>query len=408
MALATVTSLRNELSEIGAQDLFRCTFSKYQCSYITGLNETIVSIGQRKRYLLGNGLVMLDPHQPDQYDRSLVNDLSAEHLVTAAIPFDPKMGFEIIVPEVAVIFEGRGRVTISSPHDGQDRALEILYKATHGVTRNYRTKAQQPRGVIIEIETAEEFENRVSAAINAIKNTSLNKVVLSKASVITFTENAEAQLLFDDLSVDRPDTYLFSIGNYIGASPELVVNLKGNSVISHPLAGTANSACSDRLLRSDKDKHEHGIVVGQIVSRLLDLGISAQPQSKPTIANYGEIVHLGSRISGWLSPNSTATSIEIAAHLAPTAAVNGEPYDEAMQYILSNEAPRRGLYGGLVGYQKMGGDGTWILNIRSIELDNRKAILRAGVGIVDGSDPAKENLEATSKIDTIASSMLGT
>ena len=406
MHSATLTSLEADLSEIGALAFFKHASSKHMCSYITGFGETVVSIGRYKQYLVGNGLVTLDPLQADRYDPTLVKDLSGEHLLIAAIPFDPQVAFQVTVPEVTVVFAQKGGVSISMPQDDHTQALDILQKLVHGTARNTISNAPQLRGVVIYAETKVEFENRVNHAIQAIKNTSLSKVVLSQSALISYSERPNPQFLFDKLVEDRPATYLFSLGNYLGASPELVVNLKGSSLISHPLAGTAQSATMDSLLLSDKDNREHNIVVRQINARLLELGISSQHQSKPTIASYGEIVHLGSRISGQLSLKSPLTSIEIAAHLAPTAAVNGEPYGDAMSYILSNEAPSRGLYGGLVGYQKMGGDGSWILNIRSIELEDYRAILRAGVGIVDGSNPSTEYFEATSKIDVVASSIL--
>ena len=406
MHSATLASLEADLSEIGALAFFKYASSKHRCSYITGFGETVVSLGQHKQYLIGNGLVTLDPLQENHYDPTLVKDLSGEHLLTAPIPFDPQVAFQVAVPEVAVVFAQKGGVSISMPQDDHTQALDILRKLVHGASRGSISNAPQRRGVVTYAETKAEFENRVNHALEAIKNTGLSKVVLSQSALISYPERPNPQFLFDKLVADRPSTYLFSLGNYLGASPELVVNLKGSSLVSHPLAGTAQSTPMDSLLLSDKDNREHNIVVKQIIERLVELTISARHQSKPTIASYGEIVHLGSRISGQLPLTSSLTSIEIAAHLAPTAAVNGEPYHDAMNYILSNEAPSRGLYGGLVGYQKMGGDGSWILNIRSIELEDCRAILRAGVGIVDGSNPSTEYFEATSKIDVVTSSIL--
>ncbi len=406
MHSATLASLEADLFEIGALTFFKYASSKHICAYITGFGETVVSVGQHKQYLISNGLVTLDPLQADHYDPTLVKDLSGEHLLTAAIPFDPQVPFHVTVPEVAVVFAQKGGVSISMPQDDDTQALEILRKLVHGAARGSIPNVTQLRGVVTYAETKAEFENRVNHALAAIKNTNLSKVVLSQSALISYPERPDPKFLFDKLVADRPSTYLFSLGNYLGASPELVVNLKGSSLISHPLAGTAQSATMDSLLLSDKDNREHNIVVRQIIERLVELSISAHHQSKPTIASYGEIVHLGSRISGQLTLISSLTSIEIAAHLAPTAAVNGEPYHDAMTYILSTEAPSRGLYGGLVGYQKMGGDGSWILNIRSIELEDYRAILRAGVGIVDGSNPSTEYFEAISKIDVVASSIL--
>ena len=402
--IATPT-LINDITNLGALGLFKLASKLYRSTYITGFNETMVSIGEYRKYSIDTGMVALDPLQREHYRADLAIDLSREHLFLARTPFSPTSSFDITVPILAVIFAEGGRVDISCPDTLTDQASELLGQILRISTAT--TNSDTPNNwKLVELEGSHEFQMRVENAIEAISNTDLEKVVLSKALHISSANRPNQEAIFDRLVRDRPYSYLFSIENYLGASPELVVNLKGSSVTSHPLAGTAKSYNESTLLLSDKDNREHQIVVGQIMERLEALGISAQHQSKPTISKYGEIVHLGSRISGSLATGSPATSIEIAAHLAPTAAINGEPYETAIKYIYSNEPADRGFYGGLVGYQKKEGDGTWILNIRSIDLNDEGVMLRAGVGIVEKSDPVAEDLEATSKINAIASSIL--
>ncbi|MDA8080576.1 MAG: chorismate-binding protein [Actinomycetota bacterium] len=398
------TSLNGRVSQLGALSFFKKASGKRKCSFIRGLKETVVTAGEYKTYLVSPGLAALDPLQRESYSPTLTNELSREHLFTAIIPFSPSAAFTVVVPTVAVLFADDKSVNITCPDDCESEAaaliLEIL-EADSAICQNEPLSLRVDR-----TESAAEFRSRVAGAIEKIASSNLKKVVLSKAMRLTGPKSLNSAMIFDRLAHDRPYTYLFSMNNYIGASPELVISRDSSVITSYPLAGTAASGDEARLLLSEKDDREHSIVVSQIITRLTELGIPTDLPPKPTITSYGEIVHLGSRISGRNNGAKPFSSIEVAAHLSPTAAINGEPYDSALKYITSFEPSDRGFYGGLVGYQKYRGDGTWILNIRSIELIDDGLMLRAGVGIVERSDPIQEDLEATSKINAIASSLL--
>ncbi len=397
-------SLNSQASQLGALSFFKKASAIRRCSFIRGTRETVVTAGEHKMYLVGAGLAALDPLQQESYSPTLTNELSREHLFTAIIPFSPSAQFTVVVPTVAVLFADDGSVDITCPDDCESEAsallLEIL-KADSAVCPD------EPLSLEVGgTESPPEFQSRVASAIEKIASSDLKKVVLSKAMRLKSPKSPNSARIFDRLVHDRPYTYLFSMNNYIGASPELVVSRDSSVITSYPLAGTASSGDEARLLLSEKDDREHSIVVKQIMARLTELGIATDLPPKPTITSYGEIVHLGSRISGKVDRAKPFASIEVAAHISPTAAINGEPYDSALKYIASFEPSDRGFYGGLVGYQKCGGDGAWVLNIRSIELVDDGLLLRAGVGIVDKSDPVQEDLEATSKINAIASSLL--
>lgn len=397
-------SLVSHTSQLGALSLFKKASAIRSCSFVRGVNETVVAAGEFTTYLVGAGLVALDPLQRESYSLMLAEELSREHLFTAAIPFSPSAPFKVVVPTVAVVFSEEGPVNITCPDGCESEASALLLEILQADAAVF---PDEPFSLQVgETESPLEFQARVANAIETIASSDLNKVVLSKTMRLKGSKPPNSAMIFDKLVHDRPYTYLFNMNNYIGASPELVVSRDSSVITSYPLAGTANSENEAHLLLSEKDNQEHSIVVRQITTRLTELGITTAQLPRPTITSYGEIVHLGSRISGTEDRTKPFTSIEVAAHLSPTAAISGEPYDSALKYIASFEPSDRGFYGGLVGYQKCGGDGTWVLNIRSIELVDDGLALRAGVGIVDRSDPVQEDLEATSKINAIASSLL--
>jgi menaquinone-specific isochorismate synthase len=89
--------------------------------------------------------------------------------------------------------------------------------------------------------------------------------------------------------------------------------------------------------------------------------------------------------------------------LHPTPAVGGTPRPEALAFIDAHEAGGRGHWAGPVGWVGAGGDGEWMIGIRSAQLDaeGTTLTLRAGGGVVVDSDPGAEAAEANVKLATV-------
>ena len=87
----------------------------------------------------------------------------------------------------------------------------------------------------------------------------------------------------------------------------------------------------------------------------------------------------------------------------PSPAVGGTPRDEALARIAASEAGDRGFWAGPVGWVGAGGDGEWMIGLRSAQLDaaGQRLSLRAGAGIVAGSDPVAEAAETNVKLKTV-------
>jgi menaquinone-specific isochorismate synthase len=80
----------------------------------------------------------------------------------------------------------------------------------------------------------------------------------------------------------------------------------------------------------------------------------------------------------------------------------------ALELIRALEASPRGRYAGPVGWVDGRGDGEWALALRGAELDGNAALLRAGAGIVAGSDPDAEWAETTAKLEPMLDAITGT
>ena len=83
------------------------------------------------------------------------------------------------------------------------------------------------------------------------------------------------------------------------------------------------------------------------------------------------------------------------------------PRPAALALLADLEPMNRGRYTGPVGWVDARGDGEWCIALRCAQLDGRTARLFAGCGIVAGSDPDDEVLEAQAKLVPVRDALEG-
>jgi isochorismate synthase len=199
----------------------------------------------------------------------------------------------------------------------------------------------------------------------------------------------------------------------VGASPELLVARSGEHVVCRPFAGSAprsidpevDAANGAALAGSDKNRHEHQLVIDTMRAALEPLCDDLTIASEPQLSGTAAVWHLCTPIVGRLRDTSTS-AIDLALALHPTPAVGGVPTSAATELIAALEGDR-GFYAGAVGWCDASGDGDWVVSIRCAELsaDRRTALARAGGGIVAESDPDDEVEETTTKFATILNAL---
>lgn len=270
-----------------------------------------------------------------------------------------------------------------------------------------------------------EHRARVRAAIEALRdpNTGLHKVVLARALQLTaegpldiaevlarLSEDRSATTFFTDLSAAGPG---FAGTALIGASPELLVARRGEVVSCKPFAGSAprsadptvDAANGAALAASEKNRHEHQLVVDIMREALEPLCTELQIADEPQLCSTSMVWHLSTPITGRLRRSST-TALDLAMALHPTPAVGGVPAATAARLITELEGDR-GFYAGAVGWCDADGDGRWVVSIRcgEVSADRRTVTARAGGGIVAESDPDDEVAETTTKFRTMLSAL---
>ncbi len=130
-------------------------------------------------------------------------------------------------------------------------------------------------------------------------------------------------------------------------------------------------------------------------------GAAIDVPDTPVVEHFGSLAHLVTPICGTLldGGDGAPTALDLARRLHPTPAVGGTPTEAALDAIRRLEPFDRGPYAGAVGWVDARGDGAFAVALRGAELDGTRALLRAGAGIVAGSDPESEWAETVIKFE---------
>jgi anthranilate synthase component 1 len=260
----------------------------------------------------------------------------------------------------------------------------------------------------------EQYEQAVRVAKEAIASGEAIQVVLARRQSIELPLGPSGRPL-DGIELYRalrrvnPSPYLFYVRmpgfEVVGASPELLLQVEGDRMTTHPLAGTrprGATAAEDQLLaeqlqRDPKERAEHVMLVD--LGRN-DLGRVARPGTVTVtkymeVERYSHVLHLVSHVEARLRRD--VDTLDALRAVFPAGTLSGAPKVRAMQLIAAAERERRGLYGGAVGYLGYDGNLDTAITIRSAVLKDGLAHLHTGAGIVAGSIPEKEFEETEHK-----------
>jgi anthranilate synthase component I len=200
-----------------------------------------------------------------------------------------------------------------------------------------------------------------------------------------------------------------------GSSPEPLVRVTGDLVVSRPIAGTrprGATADEDEELEADlladvKERAEHVMLVDLArndIGRVARYG-SVKVDDLMIIERYSHVMHIVSSVSGRLAPGRTAFDALTASF--PAGTVSGAPKVRAMEIIDSLERTRRGPYGGVVGYFDFSGNIDTCITIRTIVATGGRAYVQAGAGVVADSIPETEAAETRNKAEALLRAVAG-
>lgn len=261
----------------------------------------------------------------------------------------------------------------------------------------------------------DEYVRAVEVAKDAIAAGEAIQVVLARRQSFDLPADPATGRPLDGIALYRalrrvnPSPYLFFVRTpsfeVVGASPELLLQVEGDRLTTHPIAGTRPRGASDaddrvlaeQLQRDPKERAEHIMLVD--LGRN-DLGRVARAGTVTVskymeVERYSHVLHLVSHVEGRLRPDLDA--LDALRAVFPAGTLSGAPKVRAMQLIAAAEDERRGLYGGAVGYLGYDGNLDTAITIRSAVLREGQAHVHTGAGIVAASVPESEYEETEHK-----------
>ena len=235
-------------------------------------------------------------------------------------------------------------------------------------------------------------------AMKAINHGDLDKVVVSRRVTAKFDDDIDILAVAARLAARHASSYVFCLDGFVGASPELLVELVGGRLRTQTLAGTAVNQVD---LDTEKQRSEHAFAAESVRAALSEL-VTDTPSESVSTVTQGDFTHLATLFETTVRPGVTISDCLSALH--PTAAVAGTPTDAAMSHIASSEAPR-GRYAGPVGWMNIGGEGVFALALRCAQITGNNATLYTGGGLVSGSVEQAELDETVLKLDPMLSAL---
>jgi len=254
-----------------------------------------------------------------------------------------------------------------------------------------------------------EYRRAVEVAKEHILAGDIFQVVLSQRFDLEL--GAEPFDVYRVLRQVNPSPYMYFLRTegvtLVGSSPEPMVQLRGRTVISRPIAGTRRRGVDDEhdrrlaaeLIEHPKERAEHVMLVDLArndVGRVAEFG-TVRPDEFMTLERYSHVMHLTSQVSGTLRDG--LGPIDVLRATLPAGTVSGAPKVRAMEIIDALEPVKRGPYAGVVGYLDWSGNLDTAICIRTmfVRADGVTASLQAGAGVVADSVPEDEDLECHNK-----------
>jgi para-aminobenzoate synthetase component 1 len=190
-------------------------------------------------------------------------------------------------------------------------------------------------------------------------------------------------------------------------SPERFFRVAGNQILTSPIKGTIARDQHDSegslaaLLASEKDRAENLMIVDLLrndLGRICDYSsIRARLWETEVLP---QLIHLVSHVEGTLRPG--AGILEILGALFPCGSITGAPKIRAMEILTEIEQTPRGVSMGALGIIRSasGPDRCRMdfnVAIRTMIIEEGKALFNVGGGIVYDSDAVSEYKEVTLK-----------
>lgn len=255
-----------------------------------------------------------------------------------------------------------------------------------------------------------DFLHLVTKGIQAIEAGTLEKIVAARTKLIPLPATFDLGKTMAKLLASYPHSFvnffhLPGIGTWMGASPEVLIETKGDYFHTMSLAGT-QPAQGDNPLKSaawtQKEIEEQALVSRYIVDCFKTIRLREYEEHGPKTVLAGNLLHLRSdfRVNTQTTGFSNLGTVMLGL-LHPTSAVCGMPRKEALSFLKKEEGWDRSFYAGFIGPVGIEQETSIYVNLRTASLHQTHALLYAGAGVTEDSVPEKEWEETELKCEII-------
>ena len=196
-----------------------------------------------------------------------------------------------------------------------------------------------------------------------------------------------------------PEAFMIKDKNYsiISCSPENLINKKGYSISTKPIAGTLrktkkiNKRKALNFFRNNlKETKEHIMIVDMERNDLSRICIpgSVKLTKEKSVEEYKDLYHYVSLISGKL--RKKIQNIDIIKAMMPGGSVIGCPKISTLNLLNNQEKENRNIYTGSFGFIKFNGDMRFNIIIRSILNYKNISEITVASGVVIDSNAKHE------------------
>ena len=196
-----------------------------------------------------------------------------------------------------------------------------------------------------------------------------------------------------------PEAFMIKDKNYsiISCSPENLINKRGSSISTKPIAGTLrktkkiNKKKALNFFRNNlKETKEHNMIVDMERNDLSRICIpgSVKLKKEKSVEEYKDLYHYVSLISGKL--RKKVENIDIIKAMMPGGSVIGCPKISTLNLLINQEKENRNIYTGSFGFIKFNGDMRFNIIIRSILNYKNISEISVASGVVIDSNAKHE------------------
>ena len=258
--------------------------------------------------------------------------------------------------------------------------------------------------------TKKDFISLVQKGIDAVKKGQLNKIVPARLKKITLSEEFDLVQSIKSLVYTYPNAFINffhipGVGTWLGASPEILIQIRGDEFYTMSLAGTQKAKGDNPLKNAawtQKEIEEQALVSRYIVDCFKKIRLREYDEQGPKTVLAGNLLHLRSDFRvDMKATNFPQLGSVMLKLLHPTSAVCGMPRNKAFEFLREFEKLNRSLFAGFIGPVNVEGGTSIFVNLRTALLTEKEAFLFAGAGVTEDSNPDKEWEETEMKCEII-------